>query len=92
MNIFAYFFFFYYEIFVSGTDYYVDNSLEIFSNNNGSKANPFGIFDDAINIFANKSSLGNNTIFLVSNENDSCYFSNETLIEIKDGTHIFLQK
>lgn len=74
------FFFLYYSLFVMGTEYYIDSSFQSISEVNGSKTEPFNLFDDAIGIFNNKSSLGN------------IYFSNETKIQIKEETHVFFQK
>lgn len=84
------FFLFIFIFFVSGIEYYVDNTFQSASNKTGSKTDPFVLFDDAIRIFNNKSFLGN-TIFLISQQNEN-YYSNETFIQIKDGSYIFFQK
>lgn len=75
------------------SEYYIDNSLQFISKKNGSKNDPFSLFDDAINIFNNKSFLGDLTFILISHQNDeSFYFSNEKIIQLKEGTHVFFER
>lgn len=80
--------------FVLKSEYYIDNSDHIISMKNGSKSDPFYLFDEAICIFNQKRFLGNLTIVLVSHENTnegSLFFSKEKIIEIQEGTHVFFQ-
>lgn len=74
-------------------EYYVDTSSKSTTLNTGTFSNPFIYFDDVVPLFSNQSSLGIMPIYLNADNNDVYYYySNQTLIQIKEGSDIILLK
>lgn len=85
--------FHFHNIFVFTTEFYVDSSIQSSPAQTGTSSDPFGLLDDAIFLFSNKSFVGDIKIYLISNENgDFHFFSNETLVKINEGSNILIKR